>query len=91
MPIQGMKLKKTFENPEVMAKFKCDVHPWMSAYAGVLTHPYFSVTSDEGTFEIKDLPAGEYTIEAWHEQYGTQTQKVTVTSEEPVQIEFTFS
>jgi plastocyanin len=91
MPIQGMKLKKTFENPEVMAKFKCDVHPWMNAYAGVLTHPYYSVTGDEGAFEIKDLPAGEYTIEAWHEQYGTQMQKVTVTDEEPISVEFTFS
>ena len=91
MPIQGMKLKKTFENPEVMAKFKCDVHPWMNAYAGVLTHPYFSVSGDDGTFEIKNLPAGEYTIEAWHEKYGTQTQKVTVTGEEPVQVEFTFN
>lgn len=90
MPIQGMKLKKTFENPEVMAKFKCDVHPWMSAYAGVLTHSYFSVTGEEGTFEIKDLPAGEYTIEAWHEHYGTQTQKVTV-GEEPVNVEFNFA
>lgn len=91
MPIQGMKMKKTFENPEIMAKFKCDVHPWMNAYAGVLTHPYYSVTGGEGSFEIKDLPAGEYTIEAWHEQYGTQTQKVTITGEEPVQVAFTFS
>jgi len=91
MPIQGMKLKKTFESPEVMAKFKCDVHPWMNAYAGVMAHPYFSVTNGEGTFEIKNLPAGEYTVEAWHEQYGTQIQKVTVTGEEPVQVEFTFS
>ena len=91
MPIQGMKLKKTFENPEVMAKFKCDVHPWMNAYVGILTHPYYSVTGEEGSFEIKNLPAGEYTIEAWHEQYGTQTQKVTVSGEEPVQVEFTFS
>jgi plastocyanin len=91
MPIQGMKLKKTFENPEVMAKFKCDVHPWMNAYAGILTHPYFSITGDEGAFEIKDLPAGEYTIEAWHEKYGVQTQKVTVAEGAPVQVEFTFS
>ncbi len=90
MPIQGMKLKKKFDAPEVMAKVKCDVHPWMSAYVGVLSHPFFGVTGDEGTFEIKDLPAGEYTIEAWHEKYGTQTQKITVTEGAPASINFTF-
>jgi uncharacterized protein (DUF2141 family) len=61
-----------------MVKFKCDVHPWMNAYIGVLPHPYFSVTGNEGTFEIKDLPPGSYTVEIWHEKYGTQTQQVTV-------------
>ena len=90
MPIQGMKLSKKFENPEVMVKFKCDVHPWMSAHIGVLSHPYYGVSGDEGTFEIKDLPAGTYTIEAWHEKYGTQTQSVTVT-DQPANVEFTFN
>ena len=89
MPIQGMKLPKKFENPEVMVKFKCDVHPWMNAYIGVLNHPYYSVTNETGAFEIKDLPPGEYTIEAWHEKYGTQTQKVTV-SDGPASANFTF-
>ncbi len=90
MPIQGMKLNKKFDTPEVMAKFKCDVHPWMNAYVGVLSHPYFSVTGTDGTFEIKDLPVGEYTIEAWHEKYGTQTQKVTV-AEGSSSVDFTFN
>lgn len=90
MPIQGMKLTKKFENPEIMVKMKCDVHPWMSAFVGVLPHSFFSVTGVEGTFEIKDLPAGEYTLEAWHEKYGVQTQKVTV-GEGPANVDFTFS
>ena len=86
-----MKLKKKFDAPEVMAKIKCDVHPWMNAYVGVLPHAHFSVTGEEGTFEIKDLPAGDYMIEAWHEKYGTQTQKVTVAEGEPVaSVDFTF-
>ena len=89
MPIQGMKLTKKYEQPEIMAKIKCDVHPWMNARVGVLTHPFFSVTGEDGTFEIKDLPAGTYTVEAWHEQYGTQTQQVTV-SEELVNVDFSF-
>lgn len=82
MPIKGMKLKKTFTKPEVMVKIKCEVHPWMSAYAGVLDHPFFSVTGDDGTFTIKDLPPGEYVIEAWHEKYGSQEQTVTVAAED---------
>ncbi len=82
MPIQGMKLNKSFDKPEVMAKFKCDVHPWMSAYMGVVAHPFFSVSNEEGKFEIKDLPPGDYVLEAWHEKYGTQTQAVKVESEE---------
>ena len=80
MPIQGMKLTKKFDAAEVMVKMKCDVHPWMSAYIGVLPHPFYGVTDDQGKFEIKDLPDGEYTVEMWHEKYGTQTQKVTVSS-----------
>lgn len=86
MPLQGMKVTKKYEQPEIMAKFKCDVHPWMNAYAGVLNHPFFAVTGDDGSFTIKDLPPGNYVLEAWHEQYGTQTQNITV----PGAAEFTF-
>ena len=89
MPIKGMKLKKSFDKPEVMVKIKCEVHPWMSAYAGVLEHPFFGVTGEDGSTVIKNLPAGEYTIEAWHEKYGTQTQKVTVTDQDQ-EISFAF-
>lgn len=78
MPIQGMKLKKTFAKPEVMVKIKCEVHPWMSAYAGVLDHPFYSVSGDDGSFEIKNLPPGQYVVESWHEKYGSQTQNVAI-------------
>ncbi|MBI1977774.1 MAG: cytochrome c oxidase subunit II [Candidatus Omnitrophica bacterium] len=90
MPMQGMKLEKTFSNPEIMVKMKCDVHPWMTGYIGVLSHPFFAVTDDQGGFKIENLPAGEYTIEAWHETYGTKSQKVTVTDAEAV-VDFKFS
>lgn len=89
-PVKGMKTYQTFSTPEVMVPFKCDVHPWMSAYAGVLDHPFFSVSNDKGEFEIKNLPPGTYTIEAWHEKLGTLTQTVTVKPGETKQIEFTF-
>ena len=86
MPIQGMKLKKSFSKPEMMVKIKCEVHPWMSAYAGVLDHPFFNVTGDNGSFEIKNLPPGQYTVEAWHEKYGTQIQSVTISSDSDAQM-----
>jgi plastocyanin len=81
MPIQGMKIKKTFSKPEVMVKIKCEVHPWMSAYAGVVEHPFYAVSGEDGSFTIQNLPPGQYTLEAWHEKYGVQTQTVTIQSD----------
>ena len=75
---KGMKTTRMFDKPEVMVPFRCDVHGWMAAYGGVLAHPYFAVSNPDGSFEIKGLPAGTYTIEVWHERLGTQTTKVTV-------------
>ena len=88
--IQGMKSAKVFTAPEIMVHIKCDVHSWMNAYAGVLNHPYFAVTANGGTFELKNLPAGTYTIEAWHEKLGTQTQSVTLAAKETKNISFAF-
>ena len=89
-PIQGMKTNHVFTKKEVMVPFKCDVHGWMNAYVGVLDHPYFAVTGDKGTFELKNLPPGTYTIEAWHEKGGTQTMSVTVGPKETKEANFTF-
>jgi plastocyanin len=88
--IQGMKNQKVFKTPEVMVHIKCDVHNWMNAYAGVLNHPYFAVTANGGSFELKGLPPGTYTIEAWHEKLGTQTQSVTLAANESKPITFAF-
>jgi plastocyanin len=89
-PIQGMKMTHTFDKPEVMVPFKCDVHGWMNAYVGVLPHPYFAVTKDDGKFELKDLPPGTYTIEAWHEKLGPMTQSVTLGQKETKDVTFSF-
>ncbi len=94
----------TFTTPEVMVRIKCDVHGWMSSYCGVLTHPFFDATKDHyafpgdkpgnkdkwGTYEIKELPAGEYEIEAWHETYGAMTKKVAVKDGETTELNFEF-
>lgn len=89
-PIQGMKFSHTFTAPEVMVPFKCDVHGWMNAYAGVVNHPFFAVTDASGRFELKGLPPGTYTVEAWHEKLGTQTQQVTVAEKESKEANFAF-
>ena len=89
-PFKGMETVKKFDSVEVPIRFKCDVHKWMGAYTGVFNHPFFAVTNDQGAFEIKNLPPGNYVIEAWHEKYGTQTQNVTITGNESKTLDFTF-
>jgi plastocyanin len=89
-PVQGMTQEHVFTTKEVMVPFKCEVHGWMNAYAGVLDHPYFAVTDKDGKFELKTLPPGTYTIEAWHEKLGAQEQKVTLGQKETKDVNFTF-
>jgi plastocyanin len=89
-PFQNMSTEKKFDKPEMPVRFKCDVHKWMGAYCGVFNHPFYAVTNDQGTFEIKGLPPGNYVIEAWQEKYGPQTQNVTVTGAESKTVDFAF-
>jgi plastocyanin len=79
--------KKLPEGSEVL-KFKCDVHPWMTGYVVVSPNPFFAVTGDDGTFKITGVPAGSYTIEAWHERFGTKTFDLTVADAKPTEIDF---
>jgi Carboxypeptidase regulatory-like domain len=85
-----MEFEKTFDKQEVMVPFKCDVHPWMNAYIGVVPHPYYAVSGEDGTFQIEKLPPGDYTIEAWHEELGTQTQQVKVDPNGTATVAFDF-
>lgn len=87
---KGAERTISFKRKEVMVLVKCDIHPWMSAYIGVVDHPFFAVTGDGGSFEFKDLPPGKYTISAWHEKYGTKTQEVTVTEGATPELKFEF-
>lgn len=81
---------KDLTKPEVMVAVKCDVHPWMAGYVGVLPHPFFAVTAEDGSYTIEGLPPGEYEIEAWHEKLGTQTSKVKVEGDKAATADFTF-
>jgi hypothetical protein len=87
----NMMSERTFTAPEVMVALECNVHGWMHAWLGVLPHPFFAVSGSDGSFAIKGLPPGTYTIEAWHEKYGTQTATVTVTGSETKTADFSFA
>lgn len=71
-------------------RVKCDVHPWMGCYMQVFDHPFFAVTGKDGTFELPNLPPGKYTIEAWHEKFGTQTATVEIAIDETKEHDFDF-
>lgn len=78
MPPTLKETTTTFTKPEPIFQIKCDVHPWMIAYVGVFTHPFFAATGTDGKFTISGLDPGTYEITAWHEVLGTQTASVTV-------------
>jgi plastocyanin len=85
----GPKTKK-FPTVGDVIKFKCDVHPWMTGWVLVTDNPHHAVTGADGAFDLKDVPAGTYTVEAWHEKYGTQTKEITVADGKPVELKLEF-
>ena len=84
-----IKMRRDESHPPM--KIKCDIHPWMNAFVGVVPHPYFAVTGADGSFELPNLPPGTYTIEAWHEKYKTMEQTVTVADNASQTVDFTFA
>jgi plastocyanin len=86
----GQRVSKRFDAPEVMIQTKCDIHPWMKAWIGVVDHPYFAVTGADGAFEFKGLPAGSYEVEVWHEVLGRKSQTVTLAENATVPLALTF-
>ena len=89
MPHLNQKETRVFNKPELFLQTKCSVHPWMTAYVAVMDNPYFSITGEKGEFTLSKLPEGTYTIEAWHEVYGTQEQQITVTKDmKPIEYNF---
>jgi len=90
-PGSGPAIDYKFPRQEVMIPIKCNIHPWMRSYVSVVDHPFFAVSAADGSFTIKGLPAGTYTIEAVHEKLGSQETSVTVGDAESKDIELTFS
>ncbi|MGH7521519.1 MAG: carboxypeptidase regulatory-like domain-containing protein [Gemmatimonadales bacterium] len=90
-PNAGMKTTRTFTAPEVMVNLQCNVHGWMHAWVGVRPDPFYAVSGQDGSFKIEGLPPGTYTIEAWHEKFGTQTATVTIAGTETKTANLTFA
>lgn len=90
MPAPGTRFTRTFEKPEIVA-FRCDVHPWMRAFVAVVPHPFFAVTGADGRYEIRGLPAGTYTVQAWHEKLPPQAFTVTLADGEARSNDVSFS
>jgi plastocyanin len=83
-------LERKFLKPEVMIRVKCNIHSWMHAFIGVVSGPYFAVTGSDGSFQIHNVPPGDYVIEAWQEKLGTQEVKITVPPSGAIESNFTF-
>lgn len=79
---------KSFPREEVAIPVKCNIHPWMRSYISVLPHPFFAVTGEDGSFSIKGLPPGTYTVTVWHEKLGSVDQQVTVGPKESKTVDF---
>jgi plastocyanin len=87
--LQGGSHAVHFDHPGIV-RFKCDVHPWMTAYVYVFDNPCFAVTGDDGKFEIGHLPPGSYTLVAWQEKYGTIEKPFVVVDGKPVMVDFEY-
>ncbi|MEO5742216.1 MAG: carboxypeptidase regulatory-like domain-containing protein [Vicinamibacterales bacterium] len=89
-PKAGIVQEIRLKDEEIMLRVTCDVHRWMTAFVGVVNHPYFATTGVAGVFAIDNVPAGTHTIQAWHELYGVATQTVRVSAGSTTTVEFTY-
>lgn len=83
-------LARKFTKPEIMIRVKCNIHPWMHAFIGVVDNPYFAVSSADGTFSIAGLPPGTYTLGVWQETLGEQESQITVQPHSNTLVNLTF-
>lgn len=83
-------IEQTFARPEVIIPIKCNQHPWMKSYVGVLGHPFYAVTGPDGSFSLKGVPPGKYTLVAWHEKFGEKTLQIDLASKGSATADFAF-
>ena len=90
-PPRAEKRTAQFEKQEIMIPVTCGVHPWMKSYLAVVSHPFFGVTGDDGTYSLKGVPPGTYTVEAVHEKYGKKEMQITISAKESKDVDFHYS
>ena len=83
-------ISEKYDKPEFIS-VKCNIHPWMHGYFAILKTSHYAVSDDSGDFKLPNLPPGKYTLTAWHESYGTQTQDVTISGNETKSVNFVFA
>lgn len=88
MPQQNSRMTQIFTAPEQMVRFKCDLHSWMTAWGGIMSHPFFAVTGPDGSFSLKGVPPGEYELVVWHEKLGSATEKIQIGTSQAVSQNF---
>ena len=91
MPTKGMTSTRKFSAPEVLIRIKCDVHPWMETFVGVVDHPFYAVTHVSGAYSLAKLPPGDYEIEAVHPKLGSKSQTVSVGEGGKITVDFEFT
>jgi plastocyanin len=89
-PKAGMVQTFTLKADEQMVHISCDIHRWMNAYVGVVSHPYFAVTDTAGNFTIANVPAGTYPVRAWQEHYGFVSKTITIKPGATTTVDFTY-
>ncbi|NBX93343.1 MAG: hypothetical protein EB078_02685 [Proteobacteria bacterium] len=87
---KDQKVTRKLMKPEIMFRSKCDLHPWMSGYIGVMEHPYFGVSNEKGEVKWDQIPPGVYTLSAWHETLGEKHQKIEIKPQTQHKVEFSF-
>jgi len=90
MTSAGQSRKRRFKEKKILVQFKCKVHPWMTAYVGVLDHPFFYVTKENGGFSWDQVPSGKYTLTAWHERLGSLSKEINLQGDSKERIDFQF-
>jgi hypothetical protein len=90
-PPRAEKRTERFEKEEILFPVTCGVHPWMRSYLAVVSHPFFAVTGDDGSFQLKGVPPGNYTVEAVHEKYGKKEMQIVISARESKVLDFQYS
>jgi hypothetical protein len=89
-PPNAPPIEQKFPRAETLIPIKCNQHPWMKAYVGVLNHPFFAVSGEDGSYAIKNLPPGKYTLVAWHEKLGEKTMEINLAAKGAATADFSY-